>query len=579
MDMKILITKNSGFCMGVRRAVEMVLDATTEYPNPIFTYGPLIHNPQVLKLLEDKGIHTLNEVPDHGSGTILIRAHGIPPQTKQKLQTAGFNVLDATCPRVIKIQNIIKKYAKENYASIIIGDDNHPEVIGLLGYAGEKKHVIGKVEELQALPAYEKAIVVAQTTQNTQLLEKVRSRVERDFPHYKFFDTICDSTEKRQAELKRLTRSVDAVIVVGGRNSGNTRRLVEIVEQSGKPAFHIETEAEVEALDLDTLTSSGRIGITAGASTPNWLIKKVFRVLESRPFKGRLGWYGTLFKAQRFLLLTDIYLSLGAGCLSFACTRLFGMPPSWPLIFICMLYVQSMHTLNRLIGNRADEYNDPERAVFYLKYRLFLTIFAVATGATGLIVAYTLGTWPFLALLAMSILGWCYNLKLIPEKFSRFRCRKIRDIPGSKTFLIAMAWGILTAILPALSIDAEISWANGLIFVWASGLVFIRTAFFDILDMQGDRIAGRETIALLLGEKKSMMVLTILLLMLMIILPLSAALGVVTSLGFGLILCSIFLLIILSAYQRGLLLPSIKMEFLIETQFIGAGLIALLWHH
>ncbi|UCH20437.1 MAG: 4-hydroxy-3-methylbut-2-enyl diphosphate reductase, partial [Deltaproteobacteria bacterium] len=160
--MKILIAKTAGFCMGVRRAVEMVMDAPHEYEEPICTFGPLIHNSQVLALLEEKGICTLNAIPSQGSGTVLVRAHGVPPQAKQNLKNAGFKVIDATCPRVIKVQTIIRKHARKNYASIIVGDKDHPEVIGLLGYAGEKGHVVGSLEELNALPAFDKAIIVAQ---------------------------------------------------------------------------------------------------------------------------------------------------------------------------------------------------------------------------------------------------------------------------------------------------------------------------------------------------------------------------------------------------------------------------------
>ncbi len=129
--MKIILAKTAGFCMGVRRAVEMALDAPNKHINPIFTFGPLIHNPHVLNLLKEKGISVLNNIPDHGSGTILIRAHGVPPETTKKLKKAGFSVIDATCPRVIKVQSIIKQYTSQGYASIIIGDKDHPEVIGL----------------------------------------------------------------------------------------------------------------------------------------------------------------------------------------------------------------------------------------------------------------------------------------------------------------------------------------------------------------------------------------------------------------------------------------------------------------
>ncbi|UCF91685.1 MAG: 4-hydroxy-3-methylbut-2-enyl diphosphate reductase [Desulfobacterales bacterium] len=575
--MKILIAKSSGFCMGVRRAVEMVLDASADHANPICTYGPLIHNPQVLNLLEEKGIRVLNEIPSHGSGTVLIRAHGVPPQAKEKFRKAGFQVLDATCPRVIKIQTIIEKHANQNYASIIVGDKDHPEVIGLLGYAGGRGYVIGRLDELDALPAFDQAIIVAQTTQNTRLFAAIQEWAARCFPHYKVFHTICDSTERRQAEVEQLAETVDAVIVVGGRNSGNTQRLAEIARQSGKPAFHIESETELESLDLDALTSAQSIGITAGASTPNWIIKKVYRTLEAFGFKRQQGWRSALFAIQRSLLLTNIYVSLGAGCLCYACSRLLGVAQFLPYTLISILYVQSMHIFNHITGSLADQYNDPERAAFYQKYKSLLTLLAAVSGGAGLLTAYAIGYPSFLFLLIMSIMGLSYNLRLVPERFAGFMYRRIRDIPGSKTILIAMAWGILTAILPPLSVSGEITWVNFLIFLWSASLVFVRTAFFDILDMQGDRIVGKETIALLLGQKRSMRLLKIMLMILIAILPLAGIFQLVSTLGFALTLCPLFIWLVILAHEKGRVLPGVRLEFLVETHLILAGIITLIW--
>jgi len=575
--MKILIAKTSGFCMGVRRAVEMVLDAPGKHATPIFTYGPLIHNPQVLHLLQTKDITVLDEIPPRGSGTVLIRAHGVPPHTKKQLKDAEFKVIDATCPRVIKVQSIIRKHAKKNYAAIIIGDKDHPEVIGLLGYARGNGYVAGSMAELEALPAFENAIIVAQTTQNTRLFENIKNWVAATHSHYKIFDTICDSTGRRQAEVKRLAESVDAFIVVGGRNSGNTRRLAEIARQTGKPAYHVETEADLESIDMDALASAGHIGITAGASTPNWVIKKVYRALEASLVNRRRSWSKLFFGLQRALLLTNIYVSLGAGCLSYACLKLQGFSQFFPYLLISMLYVQSMHIFNHLTGSTADQYNDPERANFYRKYKLLLTFLALAAGGAGLIIAYTLGLFPFLLLLIMSLLGLSYNLRWVPKRITGIRYRRIRDIPGSKTFLIAAAWGIVTALLPPLSLAEKALWISVLIFLWAAGIVFVRTAFFDILDMQGDRIVGKETIAILLGEKKSMRLLKIMLLILIAALLIFSTFRIVSYLGFVLISCPLFLLILLSVYEQGLLLPSVKLEFLVETNFIVAGVIALGW--
>jgi 4-hydroxy-3-methylbut-2-enyl diphosphate reductase len=575
--MKILIAKTSGFCMGVRRAVEMVLDAPDQNTNPIFTYGPLIHNPQVLNLLESKDISVLEDIPAQGGGTVLIRAHGVPPSTKEKLKDVNFNVIDATCPRVIKVQTIIRRHAKNGFAAIIIGDKDHPEVIGLLGYARDKGFVVGSVQELEALPEFENAIIVAQTTQNTQFFESVKTWAATYHPHYKIFNTICDSTTRRQAEVKRLAEAVDAVIVVGGRNSGNTQRLAEIARESGKPTYHIESETDLDDIDTDALVAARHVGITAGASTPNWIIKKVYRALEALQVKREQSWRRIFFGLQRALLLTNIYVSLGAGCLSYASLKLQGFSQLFPYVLISMLYVQSMHILAHLTGSKADQYNDPERAAFYSKYSILLTILALASGSAGLIIAFTLGLFPFLLLLILSLLGLSYNIRLVPHTLFSFKYMRLRDIPGSKTFMIAAAWGIVTALLPPLSLSDKAHWVTVLIFLWAAGIVFVRTAFFDVLDMQGDRIVGKETIAILLGEKRSLRLLKIMLLILIAALVLLSAFHLISYLGLVLIASPITLLILISAYEQGILLPSVKLEFLVETNFVLAGMIAFLW--
>lgn len=563
--------------MGVRRAVEMVLDAPDQSAKPIYTYGPLIHNPQVLNLLQSKDIRVLDKIPNRGCGTVLIRAHGVPPTAKQHLKEAEFNVIDATCPRVIKVQTIIRKHAKKDYAVIIIGDKDHPEVVGLLGYARDNGHVVGSMGDLADLPAFDNAIIVSQTTQNAQLLESVINWAAATHPHYKIYNTICDSTARRQAEVQRLAEAVDAVIVVGGYNSGNTRRLAEIARQTGKPTYHIESELELASMDTRLLASARHIGITAGASTPNWIIKKVYRALETLQVKGTKSWRRILFQLQRVLLLTNIYVSLGAGCLTYAMAKLQGFSQFFPYVLISMLYVQSMHTLNHLTGNKSDQYNDPERANFYQKYKLLLSILALAAGGTGLVIAYTLGLFPLLLLLTMSLLGLSYNLNFVPKRFVDIRYRRIRDIPGSKTLLIAMAWGIVTAVLPPLSLTGKASWITGLIFLWTAAIVFVRTAFFDILDMQGDRIVGKDTFAILFGEKRTMRILKNMLITLVAALILLSSFHLISYLGLVMIGCPIFFLLLLSAYERGVLLPSIKLEFLVETNFILAGAVAFLW--
>lgn len=572
--MKIYIAKTAGFCMGVRRAVEMVLDAPNNHKEPINTYGPLIHNPQVLELLEEKEIQILNRIPEKGEGTVLVRAHGVPPQAQIDLKNAGCNVIDATCPRVIKVQTIIRKHAQKGFAVIILGDRGHPEVIGLLGYAGDKGHVVAAMAELEKLPAFKNAIAVAQTTLNTVFFQDVKQWIARNHHHYKVSDTICDSTHRRQEEVKRLAQIVDAIVVVGGRNSGNTQRLVEVGRQSGKPTYPIETEAELEALPLDNISS---VAITAGASTPNWVINRVFRTLEKIPLKKGLTWRRAVFASQRALLLTNVYLAMGAAGLCYTSAELLNIRPVKPYVLIAMAYVFSMHILNNFLGTKADRYNDPGRAFFYEKYKILLVLLALLAGGYGLVTAAAIGTKPFMVLLIMSLLGLSYTSRLFPRGLMDREVRRIRDIPGSKTILIALAWGMVVTVLPALSNLGELHLSALVTFLWVSGLVFVRTAFFDILDIQGDRILGHNTIPLVFGQEKTLKFLKITLAVMIATLILAAAFRIAPSLTVALTICPLFLWLIIAAFEKGLIFPGFRLEFLVESQFILAGAVTLVY--
>ncbi len=278
--MKVILAKSAGFCMGVRRAVETTLDLIQEKNTGVSTLGPLIHNPQVLNLLEERGVRILQDIPEKESGTVIIRAHGIPPAHKEKLQMAGATVKDVTCPHVVKVQIIIKKYLKQGHATVIIGDWNHAEVEGLMGFAGSLGRVVSKREDVKNLELTTPYIIVSQTTQDATTFEELSSLLLERFPGGKVFNTICDATHKRQEEVRRLCKDVQVMVVVGGENSANTKRLAEIAAGMGCPVFLVETEEE---LDLAGLAKYECVGVTAGASTPTWMINRVIRTLEAIP--------------------------------------------------------------------------------------------------------------------------------------------------------------------------------------------------------------------------------------------------------------------------------------------------------
>ncbi len=555
--------------MGVRRAVDMVLDASNLADEPIFTYGPLIHNPQVLEMLESKDIFRIDTIPEKGEGIVLIRAHGVPPEDEQALAKAGFTVINATCPRVVRVQIIINKFAKKGHATIIIGDKKHPEVVGLLGYSRGHGHTVTSMEQLADLPQFGNAVVVAQTTQNTEFYQEIKDWCAAHAPHYEIFDTICGSTEKRQNEVRELAKSHDAVIVVGGKQSGNTRRLAQVAQETGTTATHIE---DADDIDYKALSSTGAIAITAGASTPNWIIKdtclKVDRnLIRRRPVMAKLT--GVL----DFLLKTNLLLAAGAASLTYGAAMIQGGSQTYVYAAIAMLYVLSMHIMNNMMTIKSDTYNKPDRALFYKRYGAYLKVLAFISGGAGLYLAFTRGWIYFGVLAAMTLLGLSYNMDIIPAFLSGRRIHRIKDVPGSKTVLIAMAWGIVTSLLPAVAGGRP--WVlAGAAFVFATGLVFARTAFVDILAIQGDRIVGKETLPILLGEQKSMKVIRYVLGGTAVISLCAFLLGSEGNMGGVLALVPLFMLLLIKLYKEDSFLSGSPYEFMFESSFLLAGLAA-----
>ncbi len=568
--MKITIAKTAGFCMGVRRAVDMVLDASNSFEGPIFTYGPLIHNPQVLEMLEGKGIHQISTIPEKGRGIVLIRAHGVPPEDQKALKQAGFTVLNATCPRVIRVQVILETHAKKGYSAIIVGDEKHPEVIGLLGYAGPNGRPVTSLAQLEALPKYEKAVVVAQTTQNTAFFQQIKDWCKTHAPHYEIFDTICGSTEKRQSEVRDLAQKNDAIIVVGGRQSGNTKRLAQVATETGTRAVHIEDAAE---LDFNMLAEAKSIAVTAGASTPNWIITCTCVQIENA-FQKRKPVLGALAQARDFLIKTNLLLAAGAASLTYACSAIQGFSHSLKHSVIAMLYVLSMQVLNNIFTIKSDTYNNPGRAEFYRKNLFFLRAMALCTGGAGLYVAYSTGILSFFILLLMTLLGLAYNkAKISLLMFWNKKKSRIRDIPGSKTILIALAWGVVTSILPAVAHGGKLLVLPAA-FLFSTGLAFSRAAFFDILAIQGDRISGRETLPILLGEEKSFNLIFGVLILDILLMTLGSMLHILPGAAFLLALIPLFMILLIRISQKKKFLSGGQYEFLIEASFLAAGVLA-----
>ncbi|MGE4424253.1 MAG: 4-hydroxy-3-methylbut-2-enyl diphosphate reductase [Pseudodesulfovibrio sp.] len=281
--MEVILAETAGFCMGVDMALTK-LDQLVAEPDghPIYILGPIIHNPQVLKRYADKGVVMVHDPAEVPAGAhVVIRAHGITRRVEESLRERQVRIKDATCPRVKKAQLLIERNTADGSELLLYGEADHPEVAGLVSYAQNGHFVFGSADELAgyALTPGKRYVLAAQTTQDRVHFEFIAENLAgRDDVEVTVLETICDATKLRQTEARDLARTVDFMVVVGGYNSGNTRRLAQVVSEQGTPCKHVET---VDELPLDDLARYKRIGVTAGASTPRILIDKVLAGLES----------------------------------------------------------------------------------------------------------------------------------------------------------------------------------------------------------------------------------------------------------------------------------------------------------
>ncbi len=277
IHMKVIKAKTAGFCFGVKRAVDTVYEQVDMRSGPIYTYGPIIHNEEVVKDLENRGVIVLRseEALDHiTEGTVIIRSHGVEKRIYDKLEARGIHIVDATCPFVKKIHNIVQKESAQGRYILIIGNPDHPEVIGIRGWAGKNSLVIQNAADIEKIDfsKIKKICVVSQTTFNYNKFKDLVEIIKKKSYDISVLNTICNATKERQTEAQSIAESVDAMIVIGDKHSSNTQKLFEICRKACNNTYYIQTLGD---LDLNQLGSVETVGITAGASTPNNIIEEV----------------------------------------------------------------------------------------------------------------------------------------------------------------------------------------------------------------------------------------------------------------------------------------------------------------
>lgn len=276
--MEIKLAKHAGFCFGVKRATQIAFNAAETHSGNTYTMGPIIHSPQVVGRLTDMGVRPLDSLDGINAGTVIIRSHGVTEGEMSQAVSKGFEILDATCPFVKKAQEYVKTLSDEGYSVIVVGEADHPEVMGIVSYSSTPVHVVSDEKEALLLPRMRRVGLVAQTTQSFETLKHVVDTLLPLCAEMRVYNTICDATSVRQSEAVEIARECDLMLVIGGYNSANTRRLADVCSEIQPRTHHIESADQV---DSDWFSGIEKVGVTAGASTPKWLIDEVLERIKA----------------------------------------------------------------------------------------------------------------------------------------------------------------------------------------------------------------------------------------------------------------------------------------------------------
>jgi len=562
--------------MGVRLAHDKVIALARQGRGPVYTYGPLIHNRQAIETLEASGVHDIEDRPDVAGGTVVIRAHGVPPQVVEALKARGLEVVDATCPHVVASQRHIDRRAAEGYTIVIAGDKDHAEVEGLKSRAGPRCVVVSTLEEAQAANVAGPACLLAQTTFSQDLYSQIATALRERCPGIEVVESICRSTRRRQEEALRLAQEVDAMVVVGGHHSANTRRLAELCRLAGKPTFHVETAAE---LDAQAVARFRVVGLTAGASTPNWVTRSVLQALEDMASPDlRARWLR--WRILGALTRSNVYSALAAVALTYACCQLLGIRnPSAVFLLSAFCYVFVVTTLNRLVSDEGQGQVPLPRVAFYRRNARPLLAANVLLAGGSLASLSLAGHRHALELLVVAYaLGVAYSVRIVPSGWQRrLGMARLKDLPASKDIFISIGWLVVCVLVPWLGEGAPASPALAVACAFALVLTFVKANVVDTGDMQEDRLLGRETLPILLGARRTRHVMAGLAVTLAVVLAGAAALGWVPPVAWLLLACPVGLLAHLLARPHFGHAADVVCTLIADGALLLGGVLALAW--
>lgn len=489
----VTVAKSAGFCPGVTKAIDCVLELSEKGAPTIYTIGPLIHNKQVIASLEAKRIYAINnldEIKDKNA-VLVIRAHGVTPEFEKEIRGKGLKVVDATCPLVKNVHSVIEKYAAQGYDTVIVGDKDHAEVIGLFGYTGKKGHVVETVEEAKKLPRFSKVNIVSQTTQSEENFSEIAKIINANSDTCVISNTICTPTKNRQKETIELSKAADLMIIVGGKHSANTARLAELCSHLCPNTLHIETEDELNAQNL---ALAGNIVVTAGASTPSWATERVVNKINKIKTEENAKASFTLADLWTLFVNAYFFSAFSAAALTYAVLKLLAVPISASLIALPFLFILSLNIINRAFEQGTGT-SDKYKALLFERYRTLLLVIGVISGVAAIINAYLLGPLIFMLTTVIWLAGVLYPVRNKLTTPARF-------VLGSKDIVTAAGWTYICAFVPLLK-TSDFSVLAALTLIYVFLCTFSRAVMLGISGVHIDLIVGKENIYKALGRHRT----------------------------------------------------------------------------
>lgn len=495
--MKITLARHSGFCMGVRNAILRIVHELNLSDDELYVYGPLIHNPQTIDVLHGRGMRTVSSRDGLDGRTVVIRTHGIPVEELKQLKQCAASVINLTCPRVARVQSIIKKHSGLGRHTIITGDRNHAEVTGLMSFAARGVTVISDLNEINSIPRADAYVVVSQTTFDRMLFNKIVTLVRERYDNVHVFDTICDATRYRQEDvITGILHGIDTLVVVGGKNSANTKRLAQIGRDNRIATFHVEDEQELRDNEF---AESKNVLVTAGTSTPGWIINNVLEKLYSiNVMKGNIL-FKALMNLMQFIVRTNILSAVAAFFITRIAMAYAGIPDNYIFPALSFLYIFSMYTINNYFEKNLLKLSNPYKFDIYEKYGIPLMLISIPSMAASIYCAARFNMMTAAVVIGSYCLGFVYSTGPVKNLVRKKMPEPLRLVYNSK-IVACVGWIIITVLVPMIG-TRLIPTAFFSFSAYVFALIFLRTELLDLIAFQGDLILGRETLPVLIGSR------------------------------------------------------------------------------